>query len=68
VVYEEREPTITPIGILDHRGMMLLRVTVPIKQTIGFHRPPGPRDADEVETILPEDMLAVSDSASASAT
>lgn len=61
VVYEEREPTITPLGILDHRGMMLLRVTVPIKQPIGFHLPPGPRHADEVETILPEDMLAVSD-------
>lgn len=61
IVYEEREPTITPTGVLDHRGMMLLRVTVPIKVPIGFHRPPGRDEATEVETILPEDMLAVSD-------
>lgn len=62
VVYEEREPRITPTGILDSRGMMLLRVTVPIKEEIGFVKPRMMEsEPDEVETILPEDYLAVSD-------
>lgn len=62
IVYEEREPRITPTGILDHRGMMLVRITVPIKEEIGFARDLEiERQPDEVETILPEDMLAISD-------
>jgi hypothetical protein len=62
IAYEEREPRITPTGVLDHRGMMLVRITVPIKEHIGFARDLDvEREADEVETILPEDMLAVSD-------
>lgn len=62
VAWEEREPRITPTGVLDHRGMMLVRVTVPIKEHIGFARDLDvEREPDEVETILPEDMLAVSD-------
>jgi hypothetical protein len=60
VIDDPREPTITPLGVLDHRGKMLLRVTVPIKQKMGFHTFIQP-EPDEVETILPEDMLAVSD-------
>lgn len=62
VAWEEREPRITPTGVLDHRGMMLVRITVPIKEHIGFARDLDiAREPDEVETILPEDMLAVSD-------
>jgi hypothetical protein len=62
VAWEEREPRITPTGVLDHRGMMLVRITVPIKEHIGFARDLDiEREPDEVETILPEDMLAVSD-------
>jgi hypothetical protein len=62
VAYEEREPRITPTGVLDHRGMMLVRVTVPIKEHIGFGRDLDiAREPDEVETIIPEDLLAVSD-------
>lgn len=62
VIDDPREPHITPIGILDARGMMLLRVSIPIKVPMGFAIPqPNPPEADEVETIVPEDMLAVSE-------
>lgn len=60
VIDDPREPHITPTGILDSRGMMLVRVTVPIKQKMGFGTFGKPAD-EEVETVLPEDMLAVSD-------
>lgn len=60
VVEDPREPRIEPLGILDARGQMLCRVTVPIKAEIGFvkRRPPV---LEEVSTIVAEDMLAVSD-------
>ncbi|AXQ68986.1 hypothetical protein HOU00_gp139 [Caulobacter phage CcrPW] len=62
VIDDPREPRITPTGILDHRGMMLLRVAVPIKVPMGFAIPQvNPPERDEVETLVPEDMLAVSE-------
>lgn len=62
VVDDPREPQIQPIGILDERGQMLCRVTVPIKVPMGFHSPQrGMPVGDEVETIVPEDMLAITD-------
>lgn len=61
VVDDPREPVITPIGVLDARGMMLVRVRVPIKVPMGFHSPVDDPEPDEVEAILPEDMLAISD-------
>lgn len=61
LVDEPREPIITPIGVLDHRGMMLVRVRIPIKVEMGFAIPNRSQEPDEVEAILPEDMLSVSD-------
>lgn len=62
-VYDDpREPRIEPIGVLDERGKMLCRVTVPIKVPLGFHSPTrGQPIGDEVETIVPEDMLSVTE-------
>jgi hypothetical protein len=60
VIDDPREPRIVPTGILDERGMMLVRVTIPIKCKMGFARM-LPEDPGEVTTIVPEDMLAVSD-------
>ena len=61
LIDDPREPIITPIGVLDHRGMMLVRVRIPIKVEMGFAIPNRSQEPDEVEAILPEDMLAVSD-------
>lgn len=61
LVDDPREPILTPIGVLDARGQMLVRVRVPIKVKMGFHLPHQNQEPDEVETIVPEDMLAVSD-------
>lgn len=62
VIDDPREPHITPIGVLDARGMMLLRVSIPIKVPLGFAIPQVREpEADCVETIVPEDMLAVSE-------
>lgn len=61
VIDDPREPRITPTGILDSRGEMLCRVTLPIKVPMGFHLP-GKREVQEwVDEILPEDYLGVSD-------
>lgn len=61
LVDDPREPIITPLGVLDHRGMMLVRVRIPIKVAMGFHKAWTNDEPDEVEAILPEDMLSVSD-------
>lgn len=61
LVDDPREPIITPLGVLDARGMMLVRVRIPIKVPMGFHSPVKSPEPDEVEAILPEDMLAISD-------
>ena len=61
LVDDPREPIITPLGVLDHRGMMLVRVRIPIKVAMGFHKAWENDEPDEVEAILPEDMLSVSD-------
>ena len=61
LIDDPREPIITPTGVLDARGMMLVRVRVPIKVQMGFHSPVTDPEPDEVEAILPEDMLAISD-------
>lgn len=61
LVDEPREPIITPTGVLDHRGMMLVRVRIPIKVEMGFVVPNRSQEPDEVEAIMPEDMLSVSD-------
>lgn len=61
LVDDPREPIITPLGVLDHRGMMLVRVRLPIKVAMGFHKAWTNDEPDEVEAILPEDMLSVSD-------
>lgn len=62
VIDEPREPSLVPTGVLDARGQMLVRVTIPIKVPMGFHIPnPRPDGAGEVQTIVPEDMLRVSD-------
>ncbi|USN15635.1 hypothetical protein KIKIMORA_05170 [Brevundimonas phage vB_BpoS-Kikimora] len=61
LVDDPREPIMTPTGVLDSRGQMLVRVRVPIKVKMGFHLPHESREPDEVETIVPEDLLAVSD-------
>lgn len=61
LVDEPREPIITPTGVLDERGMMLVRVRIPIKVQMGFAIPNPSQEPDEVEAILPEDMLSVSD-------
>jgi hypothetical protein len=61
VIDDPREPRVTPTGVLDHRGMMYLRVAMPIKVKMGFHLP-GVREAhDEVHTVVTEDLLSISD-------
>lgn len=64
-VYEEqRGPQIVPIGILDERGVMLCRVTMPIKQQLGFNTGGNGWTGDyedEVEALVPADMLRISD-------
>lgn len=62
VIDEPREPSLVPTGVLDANGQMLVRVTIPIKVPMGFAIPNPRRDgAGEVETIVPENMLQVSD-------
>lgn len=61
LVDDPREPIITPVGVLDHRGMMLVRVRIPIKVAMGFHKAWENDEPDEVEAILPEDLLSISD-------
>ncbi|UTU09792.1 DNase H-like domain protein [Caulobacter phage BL47] len=63
-VYEEpRGPEIVPIGILDERGIMLCRVTMPIKQQLGINTGGNAWTGDfdeEVEALVPADMLRIS--------
>lgn len=64
VIDEPREPVIVPIGVLDSRGEMLVRITMPIKQRMGFNT--GSADwrgevEDTVETVIAQDMVSVSD-------
>ncbi|USN13842.1 hypothetical protein KABACHOK_00050 [Brevundimonas phage vB_BpoS-Kabachok] len=61
LVDDPREPIITPVGVLDHRGMMLVRVRIPIKVAMGFHKMWENQEPEEVEAIIPEDMLSISD-------
>ena len=61
LVDDPREPIITPIGVLDERGMMLVRVRIPIKVAMGFHKMWENTEPEEIEAIIPEDMLAISD-------
>jgi hypothetical protein len=60
VIDDPREPRIEPIGIFDARGKMLCRVTVPVRGKMGFHTS-RTEVLDEVSTIVPEDMLAISE-------
>ncbi len=60
-VYDNpRGPSIVPTGVLDSRGQMLCRVSMPIKVKMGFHSMMEDV-ADEMEMIVPEDMLRLSD-------
>ncbi|AXQ69534.1 hypothetical protein HOU02_gp191 [Caulobacter phage CcrBL9] len=63
-VYEEpRGPQIVPTGILDERGVMLCRVTMPIKQQLGINTGGNAWTGefeDEVEALMPADMLRIS--------
>ncbi len=62
VIDDPREPRIMATGVLDSRGMMLMRVAMPIKVPMGFQFPCSKEPVqDEVEAIIPEDMLGVSD-------
>ncbi|AFU86810.1 hypothetical protein D869_gp104 [Caulobacter phage CcrRogue] len=62
LIDDPREPNIVPIGLLDERGEMLLKVHMPIKVKMGFALPPSDRDdADEVVAYVPESQLIVSD-------
>ncbi|UTC29790.1 hypothetical protein BAJUN_01600 [Bajunvirus bajun] len=62
VIETPRPNRIEGIGILDHRGHRLFRVTIPIKQQMGFYTGGNAWTGvgDEVSTILPEDMIDVS--------
>lgn len=53
---DPREVAITPIGLLDSRGVPFVRISVPIKQPMGF----VPYDAvyDEVEVLCTEDEVS----------
>lgn len=62
LVDDPREPILTPTGVLDSRGQHLIRVRMPIKVPMGFHIPNRSNEPDEVEYIVPEDQLSVSDS------
>lgn len=63
-VYEEhRGPQITPTGVLDERGVMLCRVTMPIKQQLGINTGGNSWTGDydeDVEALVPADMLRIS--------
>lgn len=61
VIDDPRQPRIEQTGVLDERGQMLCRVTVPIKVKMGFHIPGQEPVDEEVCSIVPEDMLQVSD-------
>lgn len=63
VVFEEapREPQVIETGLLDARGVPLVRVIVPIMlPRAGFHLPPDrPPVEDEVHFLVPADEVAV---------
>lgn len=60
VIDDPREPQIVPTGVLDERGMMICRVSMPLKVKMGFHSRHQP-EPDEVVMMVPEDMLQISD-------
>lgn len=59
---DPRKPSIEGIGLLDARGERLFRVTIPVKQQMGFYTGGNAWTGvqDEVSMILPEDMIDVS--------
>lgn len=64
VLDDPRQPRIEPMGILDHRGNMFVRVTLPITQRCGFAIPGRADVEDEVTQITTANMLSVSDDGS----
>lgn len=60
VVDDPRQPRLEATGILDPRGKMLVRVIMPIKAPLGFQTPGRRHVEDELEAIVPEDLLRVS--------
>lgn len=60
VIDSHREPVITDSGILDARGVPLIRIEVPIKQQMGFNTGGNAWTGeyqDTVSTMLPADMV-----------
>lgn len=60
VVDDPRQPRLEATGVLDARGKMLVRVIMPIKAPLGFQTPGRQYVEDELEAIVPEDLLRVS--------
>lgn len=61
VIDEPRQPMIMPTGVYDSRGKMILRVSIPITQSLGFMSRPEPEEDDHVHALVPEDMLMITD-------
>ena len=62
VVDDPREPIITETGLLDARGVPLMRVIFPVKVAMGFATPGrGVEVADTVAALLPADHISVTD-------
>lgn len=62
VLDDPREPRMVATGVYDASGEMLIRVTMPIKQRMGFATPGWQNEeGDEVEMVIAANMLNVSD-------
>ena len=62
LIDEPRQPQIAETGILDARGVPLVRVTFPVKVKMGFHPPKPSEDIPEtVGVVIPADMLSVTE-------
>lgn len=58
VIDDSRTASATPTGILDARGEMLMRVTQPIKQPLGFHTH-ARQAADTTSALVPASKVII---------
>jgi hypothetical protein len=61
VIDDPRQPRIMATGVYDSRGKMILRVSIPITQSMGFGVREEPFEDDCVHELVPEDMLMITD-------
>lgn len=58
-IEDQRQPILTPTGVLDASGDMIIRVAMPIREKVGFAIPNPKNPPDMVEYLAPAESLTI---------